>query len=156
MTDGGREVDAQQRAQQVLDSDPVDIGALRALAAEFRAANRTALVMEFLRDAAVRALSEGWSVAQLAGLADVLRDHQHFAYARRLLQRARDEAPEDEKLRQQHAFCTYKDLELPAIRRFDRALRILQSGGPLATSTDAETLGLAGAIFKRRWEVDAK
>jgi hypothetical protein len=40
----------------------------------------------------------------------------------------RREGPDSERLRQQHALCTYKDLELPAARRLDRALEILQSG----------------------------
>jgi predicted acylesterase/phospholipase RssA len=149
-------VDAGQRAQQVLESDPVDIDELGGLVDELRAANRTALVTKILREAADQALADRWNAARLGDLAGVLRDHQHFAFARRLLQHARDQDPVDEKLRQQHALCTYKDLELPAIRRFDRALRILQSDGSLASSTDAETLGIAGAIFKRRWEVDAK
>ena len=47
-------------------------------------------------------------------------------------------------------------MELPAARRLDRALQILNEGGPLEDSTNAETLGLAGAIFKHKWRLDAK
>ena len=57
---------------------------------------------------------------------------------------------------QQHALCTYKDRELPAARRLDRALQILTEGGRLAACTNAETLGIAGAIYKHKWEVDVK
>src|SRR5664279_5633500 len=82
--------------------------------------------------------------------------NQQFRHARRLLGRVRRQEQDSERLRQQHALCTYKDLELPAGRRLDWALKILESGGPLEASIDAETLGIAGAIYKRRWEVDAK
>jgi hypothetical protein len=65
-------------------------------------------------------------------------------------------ALDSDYLRQQHALCTYKDEELPAARRLDRALQILTQASPIDTSTDAETLGIAGAIFKRKWELEAK
>ncbi len=102
-----------------------------------------------------RALYDGWAADDRVELAETMRDHQQFGYARRLLGRVRSEGPDSEKLRQQHALCTYKDMELPAARRLDRALSILTEGGPLEDSTSAETLGIAGAIFKRKWEVDA-
>src|SRR5215831_6118655 len=43
------------------------------------------------------------------------------------------------KLRQQHALCTYKDNDLPADTRFERALHILDQNDDLETSTDQET-----------------
>jgi hypothetical protein len=64
--------------------------------------------------------------------------------------------PDTELLRQQHAICTYKDLGLSAARRLDRTLAILQDDRRLDQITSAESLGIAGAIYKRRWEVDAK
>jgi predicted acylesterase/phospholipase RssA len=104
-----------------------------------------------------RAIYHGWERERRAELADVLRDHQQFGYARRLLSRVRRDEGDSERLRQQHALCTYKDAELPAARRLDRALEILGEGGsPVEQSTSAETHGIAGAIYKRRWEVDAK
>ena len=103
-----------------------------------------------------RALYEDWEPNRRVELAETLRDHQQFGYARRLLGRVRAAGADSEELRQQYALCTYKDMELPAARRLDRALQILNEGGPLDDSTNAETLGLAGAIFKHKWTLDAK
>ncbi|MEF8732984.1 MAG: patatin-like phospholipase family protein [Candidatus Accumulibacter meliphilus] len=87
--------------------------------------------------------------------------HDHaFGYARKVLARARKSRVDDAKLanwlRQQHALCTYKDPDLPASTRFDLALEILATGEDLGATKDQETLGLAGAIHKRMWEVDAQ
>jgi predicted acylesterase/phospholipase RssA len=103
-----------------------------------------------------RALYDDWERAHRTDLAETLRDHQQFGYARRLLGRVRRDSQDSEELRQQHALCTYKDMELSAARRLDRALEILTEAGSLENSTSSETLGIAGAIFKRKWEVDAK
>lgn len=58
-------------------------------------------------------------------------------------------------VQQQLALCTYKDEELAASRRLDDALRRLQR---LATrpgqDSDAETLALHGAVYKRKWEYE--
>ncbi len=97
-------------------------------------------------------------------LAKVLKNRwKRFGRARQLLWLARSdsktvvnpssEAKVNTKLRQQHALCTYKDNDLPADVRFERALSILNQCDDLAGSTDQETLGLAGAIFKAQWEV---
>jgi predicted acylesterase/phospholipase RssA len=102
------------------------------------------------------------TAADALALADRLKSERAFGYARKVLRRAR-QAPIDDpalrkKLRQQHAFCTYKDPDLPVGARLDRALTIL-GGDPeenLRTTDDQETLGLAGAIYKRLWEVNAQ
>ena len=60
------------------------------------------------------------------------------------------------KLAQQRALCTYKDPDLLSDERLDTALQILKEGDDLDSTTDRETLGLAGAIFKRKWEVSAQ
>jgi hypothetical protein len=60
-------------------------------------------------------------------------------------------APSPETLREQLALMTSKDPDLAASVRHDWALQILQAD--TATST-AETLGIAGGIYKRRWEWD--
>jgi predicted acylesterase/phospholipase RssA len=58
------------------------------------------------------------------------------------------------RLRQQLAISTYKDGELRLVPSLERALDILASAGEdLATTSDAETLGIAGAIHKRIWRV---
>ncbi|MFK7844898.1 MAG: patatin-like phospholipase family protein [Rhodothermales bacterium] len=83
--------------------------------------------------------------------------------ARRLLERARedrdqkiDKADFSLKLRQQHALCTYKDPDLPRHFALEKALDILDYEGDLDTTVNQETLGIAGAIFKRKWQVDAR
>jgi hypothetical protein len=60
------------------------------------------------------------------------------------------------KLVQQLALCAYKDPDLPADDRLDRALEILEARAALTSSTNPETLGLAGAIYKRKWEIYAQ
>jgi predicted acylesterase/phospholipase RssA len=100
--------------------------------------------------------------AQVLVLAKRLQAHNEFGYARRLLARARRDprAARDSDLRralaQQQALCTYKDTELIARLRLDQALNFLQEVDDLATTRDQETLGLAGAIHKRKWELDAQ
>jgi predicted acylesterase/phospholipase RssA len=93
-------------------------------------------------------------------LATRLKELKCFTYARRILARIiRDERiHEDKKLRlkiyQQLALCTYKDEDLPADDRLDRALAILREVEDLSETKNQETLGLVGAIYKRKWEID--
>jgi predicted acylesterase/phospholipase RssA len=88
-----------------------------------------------------------------------LKREKAFGYARKLLELAREsfdqetDAPLKLKFAQQHALCTYKDPDLPVSDRLDRALRILDAADTLAETKNQETLGLTGAIFKRKWEV---
>lgn len=94
---------------------------------------------------------------ELRDLAKDLQKTNEFGYAWRILARARrskDLTPElSRELYQQQALCTYKDTHLHEDDRLDRALQILREGEDLQTTTDPETLGLAGAIHKRRWHV---
>ena len=93
-----------------------------------------------------------------------LKKKKLFGYARKILSLARqkniDIDPQSSLwLAQQHALCTYKDADLPCDERLDRALTILetylQSHRESLTSTrNQETLGIAGAIHKRKWEVN--
>ncbi len=92
---------------------------------------------------------------------------KRFGKARRLLWLARSAASQItdrqtesrflRKLCHQHALCTYKDSDLPAYKRFDRAIAILKEedlrdeADPNAVITQ-ETLGIAGAVFKAQWE----
>jgi predicted acylesterase/phospholipase RssA len=93
-------------------------------------------------------------------LATRLKGELRFSYARRLLLRAsrhKDTALDKqlrEKVFQQLALCTYKDEDLPADDRLDRALEILREIADFGTTRDQETLGLIGAIHKRKWEID--
>jgi len=86
-----------------------------------------------------------------------------FKYARGLLAEAlQDESIERDadlkkKARQQLALCTYKEPSIPLGKRLDEALGILNDPDDSPGSTDnPETLGLAGAIHKRKWEADGQ
>ncbi|MDH5253725.1 MAG: patatin-like phospholipase family protein, partial [Nitrospira sp.] len=100
-------------------------------------------------------------VNDLLKLVDSLKRERKFGLARRLLDRHADKPDIREhaevKVRiafaQKRSLCTYKDPDLPADDRLDRALGILEAADPLAFTTDQETLGQAGAIYKRKWEL---
>ena len=58
---------------------------------------------------------------------------------------------------QQLALCTYKDEDLPASQRLADALVLLESIGLRdRNTTDAETLALGGAVYKRKWESEGQ
>jgi predicted acylesterase/phospholipase RssA len=90
------------------------------------------------------------------------KEVEAFAFARRILKRRLDDSPQiiaeqypgqpsELTLRQQRALCTSKDPDLSAAMRHDWALKILR---PNAEPTDREHQGIAGGIWKRRWEWD--
>ncbi len=147
--------DPAQRAEAFVAGGEASFAAVAALVGELRAARRLGPVGPLLIAAGRRAIYAGWEPGERRELAVLLRDNGQFGYARRLFGQIR-ESGDSEECRQQQALCTYKDMELPAARRLDRALEILAEGGPVEQSTDAETLGLAGAIYKRRWETEAR
>ena len=97
---------------------------------------------------------------EMLELAKQLKGELRFSYARRLLARAstHERISTDTKLReiifQQLALCTYKDEDLPADDRLDRALATLRQIADFETTINQETLGLIGAIYKRKWEID--
>ena len=84
-----------------------------------------------------------------------------FSYARRILAIAitfRGVKPDLMlTLYQKLALCTGKDADLSAAIRYDSAIAILKDCVPdLDTTTDQETLGIAGGIMKRKWESTAQ
>lgn len=95
-------------------------------------------------------------------LENVLRAGRRFGLARMILERCEDhpdpigDGETKLKIAQKHALCTYKDPDLPADQKLEDAERILQTVDDLKTTTDQETLGLAGAIYKRKWEQTAQ
>ena len=97
---------------------------------------------------------------ELIDLSDRLRAELRFSYARRILLRAKNHKniSEDKnkrlKLFQKLALCTYKDQDLPTDERLERAFKILEEVEDLDTTVNQETLGLLGAINKRKWEFD--
>ncbi|MCI0339324.1 MAG: hypothetical protein L0226_17260, partial [Acidobacteria bacterium] len=101
------------------------------------------------------------SYAEMFGLAKKLKREQAFTFARRILKRAQSKPEANQgknrlKLAQQLALVTYKDPDLPPDEKLDEALKILQEADDLQNTTDQETLGLTGAIHKRRWEFDGQ
>lgn len=105
--------------------------------------------------AIVRGQRPAGDPSELLALAARLVDRHEFGVARRLLRRAREGSlkPADaRRARHAHALCTYKDPDLPRVPALRHALEILAEGEDLATTSDRETLNLAGAIHKRRWE----
>jgi predicted acylesterase/phospholipase RssA len=144
------------QAAAIADGAHATLDTVEGLADRLRADRRSGPIAPLLVALGRRALYEGWESEHRQRFAALLRDHQQFGYARRLLGRVRRDGPDTELLRQQHAICTYKDLGLSAARRLDRALAILADDRRLDQVTSAESLGIAGAIYKRRWEVDAK
>lgn len=102
------------------------------------------------------------TVPEMVELAKRLSEYTENGYARRLLAIARQGASRNEqpdvyaRIFQEGARCTYMDPDLPAEWRLDQALAILGEAIDLAKATDPETLGIAGAIWKRKWEVDGQ
>jgi predicted acylesterase/phospholipase RssA len=98
----------------------------------------------------------------LLKLAKRLASAKSIGLARRLLKLARKDLNRSQfpgiylEIFQKSALFTYKDPDLPLEWRLDRALEILQGVEDLAVTSNQETLGLAGAIYKRKWEVDGQ
>lgn len=94
----------------------------------------------------------------IKSLVKTLKALKQFGYARRLLGRAREafNATMDSQdrlfLGQQHALCTYKDPDQAADEKFDTAISILRQVDDLTRTTNQETLGIAGAAYKYRFE----
>src|SRR5688572_10841732 len=121
-----------------------------------RAAERTKLIEE-----AKSELRSGGSAPAVAyALVKKLKRHNLFDFACRVLALARKKPTNDADLRrllsQQHALCTYKNPDAPLVERLDDALRLLEEEEDLAATTNQETLGITGAIFKRRWQADGR
>jgi predicted acylesterase/phospholipase RssA len=98
------------------------------------------------------------SIDALLVLAEELKQAELFDFACRVLALAREQRTSDAGKRSalalQHALCTYKNPDLPLTDRLDDALRILEGDIDLRSTKDQETLGIAGAIFKRKWQAD--
>jgi predicted acylesterase/phospholipase RssA len=101
-------------------------------------------------------------LVEMTSLAGVLKSQRSFGYARRLFGRARmneQVAAQPDlrlKLAQEEAQCTYQDPDQPASARYDRALEILAEVEDLDATRNQQTLGLSGAIYKRKWEADGQ
>src|SRR5687768_10001847 len=117
---------------------------------------------DFVQEAAEILRGKSETPEEIYALAMLLKGTREFGYARRILARARRSPALGErpalrlKIYQQSALCTYKDPDLPVDSRLDRALEILREIEDLSQTRNQETLGLVGAIYKRKWEVDSQ
>ncbi|HEX6625021.1 MAG TPA: tetratricopeptide repeat-containing protein, partial [Pyrinomonadaceae bacterium] len=97
--------------------------------------------------------------AEMLKLAKRLAEYKKFGLARRVLRRARLQSnltPSADiyvEVYQKSALYTYKDPDLPLEWRLQRALEILSALEDLSKTRNQETLGLAGAIHTRMWQV---
>jgi predicted acylesterase/phospholipase RssA len=101
--------------------------------------------------------------ADILATAQALGKHDEFGYARRILDRARRQegvrrdAELYRRIVEKSALYTYKDSNYRLLEdRLAEALKILEDEADLANTRAQETLGLAGAIYKRLWEADRK
>jgi len=123
----------------------------RTLLASARAAAIN-LAVDILRGA-------GSTPGETLALAKLLDRLDEFNFAWRILDKAREhrdfgrEPGERIRIVQKRALYTYKDVTQPLGKRLDEALTFLENEAELETTTDQETLGLAGAIHKRKWEL---
>ena len=83
------------------------------------------------------------------------RAADQWVVAKALLQKLKERRSNDAYVTQQLAFVTYKSKQPSVEASLFEALGLLQQLDP-ANSSDAETLGLWGAIHKRLWEVKAE
>ncbi len=88
-----------------------------------------------------------------------LEVNDQFAYATEILLRKMKEDEEQKisitvKDYQTLAKYIYKDSSLPSSFKFEKALQQLHAHLDLNTTTNCETLGLAGAVYKRKWQYD--
>ena len=94
-------------------------------------------------------------IEELKGVVENLKSDKSFGDARKLLQYAQ-QCPNlkghSDWIAQQLALCTYKDQDLHVDIKFDSAMSILQQSVDLADTKDPETLGIAGAIHKHKWD----
>ncbi len=82
-----------------------------------------------------------------------LKAKANFVEARILVTQAIEKYPNDICLTQQLALCTYNDKNLNPTAQQDKALKILETLDLRNDQNiDSETLSLAGAIYKRKWE----
>jgi len=116
---------------------------------------------EVLRAEAILA-SPAVPADELETLARALQSQQSFGLARRLLARRYEQeevqinAGKKLEIGRKLALNTYKDPDLPVDERLNAALHLLKKVGSLDETKDQETLGLAGAVYKRLWEAGAR
>ncbi|MFN0013708.1 MAG: patatin-like phospholipase family protein [Saprospiraceae bacterium] len=95
--------------------------------------------------------------AQIENLARDLRKAARYHYAGELyglLLKGGGGADKRKAWNKHLAFCLYKDPDQPSSTKYDTALHYLRQAVSLESTRDAEFLGTAGAIYKRKWQYD--
>jgi len=135
------------------------------VSSEANEASQPAVKAAYIKEAIEILRSPRGDAKRILKVAKELNKHDEFGYAWRILAKALtlpgiQNEPEYVEIVQRTALATYKDVNLPLEKRLDDALTILKNRAGLTdndgriTSRDKETLGLAGAIWKRKWEAD--
>lgn len=128
----------------------------RSFAAEAGFEDRVILTQSVIGEAKDYLQGRQLTPERIKGLVKDLKTEDSIGWARRVISKVRGAQIPDAALRiwfaQQHALCTYKDPDLPVLKALERALAILRGDLDLANTLDQETLGIAGAIHKRRWQ----
>ena len=94
--------------------------------------------------------------AEILALVKKLHGYDEFGVARKILEQAVDNGIDDsivkKKIIEKWALSTYKDTHLNRKKALDDAIAILKNEFDLSEDNDQETFGIAGAIYKRKWE----
>ena len=103
--------------------------------------------------------NENYTAESLQNLCKELETIDQFAYATEILLiliKEKEKAGNTYSLKdfQTLAKYIYKDYSLPSSFKFEKALNELQVHDDLLTTGSCESLGLAGAIYKRKWQFD--
>lgn len=157
--------DIELQASELLSASDPPLKEFRDLWRKLRAPEDRPLVQKLLTECHKRTLAKlvklerepETRLAELKDLVEFLKAFFEFKRARTLLDKARVQGVTDPDLvrwiGQQLALCTYKDEELPPEKRFHEALEILDGLNLRESSCNIpETLGLGGAVYKRRWD----
>lgn len=91
------------------------------------------------------------TVRALLDQAEAAMERSDFVTVKSLLSVVRSMRPNDSFVTQRLALATYKSKLPTPIEALNEAWHMLEALGP-KTSTDAETLGLYGAVHKRLWD----
>ncbi len=91
------------------------------------------------------------STADLVELAEEKKNNKEYAVAKALLEQALKTKPNDSFILQRLALTIYKSKLPNEVAALNEALTVLEALKPKET-TDPETLGLLGAIYKRLYE----
>ena len=135
------------------------------VSSEANEASQPAVKAAYIKEAIEILRSPRGDAKRILKVAKELNKRDEFGYAWRILAKALalpgiQNEPDYLEFAQKAALATYKDVNLPLEKRLDDALTILKNRAGLTdndgriTSRDKETLGLAGAIWKRKWEAD--